>query len=157
MFVEQPSRQEKLLKYALVALGLTLVLVILLAVSEMNSAPSSQIAEPINTSTTQNSEEMEKPTTGKLTGTVVAVDVENSYIRVLSDKDGKIYSVAMPSSAATMENGAEKNISTITPSDKVSVLVDDLSDTERTDFSAVSFEVVGQKEFPRINAEAGAE
>lgn len=154
MFVEQPSRQEQLLKYALVALGLTLVLVLLLAVSEMNRVPA---PESMKTSTARDNGEMGKAPTEELTGTVVAVDVENSYIRVLSDKDGKIYSIAMPSSTATMENGAEKSISTITPSDKVSILVENLSDTERTDFSAVSFEVVGQKEFPRINAEVGVE
>lgn len=157
MFVEQPSRQEKLLKYALVALGLTLVLVLLLAVSEMNRVAPSPDSERMKSPITQAEDETKKAPIEELTGVVVAVDMENSYIRVLNDKDGKVYSVAVPPSATAAGDSSVADLSALSPSDRVSFRAVHLSDTERTDFSAVSLEVVGQKEFPRVNAEVTAE
>ncbi len=157
MFVERPSRQEKLLKYALVALGLTLILVLLLAVSEMSRVAPFPASERMKPPITQAEDETKKAPIEELTGVVVAVDMENSYIRVLSDKDGKIYSIAIPSSDGTTGSATATSMDTLAPSDKVSLRVEGLSDTEQTDFSAVSLAVVGQKEFPRVNSEVGAE
>lgn len=140
MFVKEPSRQEKILKYALVALGLTLVLVLLLAIGEINRTPTPPIAQPMKISDSQEGDEAKMPPTEELTGTVVAVDVENSYIRVLNDKDGKIYSIAVPSSVRTTEEDVAADISEITSGDRISLLVENLVDTERTDFSAVSLD-----------------
>lgn len=156
MFVERPSRGEKLLRYALAALGLTLILALLLAVRETQRIAVPSVPESMRAPEVGNEGEEESPTE-ELTGTVVAVDIGNSYIRILNDKDGKIYSIALPPSDMIQENTPKKDISALAPSDKISFLVTRLPDTERTDFSAVSFEVVGQKELPRIEAETDAE
>ncbi len=152
MFVKEPSRQERLLKYALVALGLTLVLVLLLAVAEINRTSTPPIAQPMKIADSQEDDEAKMPPTEELTGTVVAVDVENSYIRVLNDKDGKIYSVAVPTPSGTRDALPMPAFN-----DRVSLQVEILADTERTDFSLVSLEVTGANELPRVNGMLGVE
>lgn len=147
MFSEKQFSKEVLLKYLLLAASIVLILVCLSATSEVRRLVSS--AElPLAEVAEQGDAETRTET---LIGTIVAVDKKNSYIRVMSSKDGKIYSVAVPQALLMADTPS------FAPSDMVSIKAEILSDTEQTDFTTSAVTVTGAKKFPHVNSGASAE
>lgn len=157
MFLRTPDRNEQFLKYALVVLGATLILALLFVVIKMNRVSPSPVSTQKEAPLVDESDQTKKPAIEELTGTVISVDTENSFIRVLNDKDGKMYSLAIPPSKGNVGGENRVDISKFSPRDTVSFRLEVLDDTERTDFSVLSFETIGGKELPLVEARVRAE
>lgn len=146
MFLQKQS-PEVLLRYLLLAAAVVLILVFLTAMNEVHRLVSLTDISPAEVVERRNIEVK----TEELVGTIVSVNKENSYIRVMSSKDGKIYSVAVPQALLTAPT------SSFTPSDMVSIKAEILSDTAQTDFTTSAVTVTGVKKFPHVNSGASAE
>ena len=86
------------------------------------------------------SQEAPAPVTRSLTGSVIMLGENGSYLRLAAEGEG-IVSVGISGETVVTRDGASFSLSNLEPRAQVTVVADELPDTEPYDFMAKSIEV----------------
>lgn len=147
MMINLLPRTEKLLKYALGALGMAFVALMFHAIllDRIEQSADVPVYPSIQTRTSHQqrlSADDLNDQKKTLSGSVILLSEDHSFIR-LSVKGEAIYSIGISADTKIIRDGVASDIATLDPFAQVVVLARNSSASERYDFVAESMEISG--------------